>query len=300
MRFSTEGEYFIGGRLSRKRTARPGTTASDFSLAKRCVRGHDMTPGTKITVNMHICQVQEHCRTGAASGLRPIRRSRWLLTRSRRRTLRGPCFKRIGGSLTDASRRRRRCFDARSARRYRRLATRGGRCLTCRRAAHKAGSCAHRSSTLSSPRPRACPASGQRPASCSTACSAAARRKRARARSAVPSAERRHRPAQPAEDRRGAARRAGRDRGERGRAPAAAPRQRPLSRAGRGRNRRRLLVFFLANHHWIARSLPVGAKRWVSGKLELWDGHLQMVHPDRILDAEGLRQNAAGRAGLSA
>ncbi|HWG05151.1 MAG TPA: ATP-dependent DNA helicase RecG [Beijerinckiaceae bacterium] len=48
------------------------------------------------------------------------------------------------------------------------------------------------------------------------------------------------------------------------------------------------LVFFLANHNWIAKSLPVGEKRWVSGKLELWEGHLQMVHPDRVLDAAGL------------
>ena len=48
-----------------------------------------------------------------------------------------------------------------------------------------------------------------------------------------------------------------------------------------------LLVFFLANHGWIEKSLPLGAKRWVSGRLELWDGHLQMVHPDRVLDEEG-------------
>ncbi|MDB5508145.1 MAG: ATP-dependent helicase RecG [Hyphomicrobiales bacterium] len=49
-----------------------------------------------------------------------------------------------------------------------------------------------------------------------------------------------------------------------------------------------LLVFFLANHNWIERSLPIGATRWVSGKLELWDGHLQMVHPDKVLDEAGL------------
>jgi ATP-dependent DNA helicase RecG len=48
-----------------------------------------------------------------------------------------------------------------------------------------------------------------------------------------------------------------------------------------------LLVFFLANHHWIERSLPVGAVRWVSGKLELWEGHRQIVHPDRVLDSDG-------------
>lgn len=48
------------------------------------------------------------------------------------------------------------------------------------------------------------------------------------------------------------------------------------------------LVFFLANHEWVKSRLPVGATRWVSGKLEMWDGHLQMVHPDRVLDAEEL------------
>jgi ATP-dependent DNA helicase RecG len=53
-----------------------------------------------------------------------------------------------------------------------------------------------------------------------------------------------------------------------------------------------LLVFFLANHHWIERSLPPGATRWISGKLELWDGHRQMVHPDRVLDAEGFARMA--------
>lgn len=53
-----------------------------------------------------------------------------------------------------------------------------------------------------------------------------------------------------------------------------------------------LLVFFLANHAWIEKSLPLGATRWISGKLELWDGHRQMVHPDRVLDAEGFAKMA--------
>jgi ATP-dependent DNA helicase RecG len=48
-----------------------------------------------------------------------------------------------------------------------------------------------------------------------------------------------------------------------------------------------LLVFFLANHGWIEKSLPLGAERWISGKLELYDGYRQMVHPDRVVDAEG-------------
>src|SRR5664279_224641 len=54
-----------------------------------------------------------------------------------------------------------------------------------------------------------------------------------------------------------------------------------------------LLVFFLANHAWIEKSLPLGTTRWISGKLELWDGHRQMVHPDRVLDAEGFAKMAA-------
>jgi len=48
------------------------------------------------------------------------------------------------------------------------------------------------------------------------------------------------------------------------------------------------LVFFLANHDWIRKSLPLGATRWISGKLEMWDGHLQMVHPDRVMDEAAL------------
>src|SRR6516225_1788628 len=48
------------------------------------------------------------------------------------------------------------------------------------------------------------------------------------------------------------------------------------------------LVFFLANHEWVRSRLPVGAIRWISGKLELWDGRRQMVHPDRVLNAEEL------------
>jgi ATP-dependent DNA helicase RecG len=51
-----------------------------------------------------------------------------------------------------------------------------------------------------------------------------------------------------------------------------------------------LLVFFLSNHQWIEKMLPLGARRWVSGKLELWEGHRQMVHPERVLDEAGLKK----------
>ena len=53
-----------------------------------------------------------------------------------------------------------------------------------------------------------------------------------------------------------------------------------------------LLVFFLANPAWIEKSLPKGATRWISGKLELWEGYRQIVHPDHVLDAEGFAKMA--------
>ena len=49
------------------------------------------------------------------------------------------------------------------------------------------------------------------------------------------------------------------------------------------------LVFFRANSGWVEKALPVGATRWVSGLVEIFDYYKQMVHPDRILDEEGLK-----------
>ncbi len=46
------------------------------------------------------------------------------------------------------------------------------------------------------------------------------------------------------------------------------------------------LVFFRNNASWVEKALPIGSTRFVSGKLELWDGRLQMVHPDRVMDAD--------------
>jgi ATP-dependent DNA helicase RecG len=50
------------------------------------------------------------------------------------------------------------------------------------------------------------------------------------------------------------------------------------------------LVFFSPRRDWIERSLPVGQRRWVSGRLDTYDGMLQMVHPDRIVDEAGLAE----------
>ena len=43
------------------------------------------------------------------------------------------------------------------------------------------------------------------------------------------------------------------------------------------------LVFFHARAAWVEAQLPAGAVRVVSGKVELFDGLAQMVHPDHIL-----------------
>lgn len=44
------------------------------------------------------------------------------------------------------------------------------------------------------------------------------------------------------------------------------------------------LIFFHARGDWITRQLPEGAWRVVSGRVENFDGTLQMAHPDYILD----------------
>ena len=44
-----------------------------------------------------------------------------------------------------------------------------------------------------------------------------------------------------------------------------------------------ILTFFHARKDYLRKLLPVGERRYVSGIIELYDGMLQMVHPDRIL-----------------
>ena len=43
------------------------------------------------------------------------------------------------------------------------------------------------------------------------------------------------------------------------------------------------LVFFHARDPWITQHLPIGARRRISGKLDLFEGMARMVHPDHIL-----------------
>ena len=46
------------------------------------------------------------------------------------------------------------------------------------------------------------------------------------------------------------------------------------------------LVFFHAREDWLNKQLPTGQRRVVSGKLEIFDGIAQIVHPDHILRTE--------------
>ncbi|MEW6124482.1 MAG: ATP-dependent DNA helicase RecG [Pseudomonadota bacterium] len=49
-----------------------------------------------------------------------------------------------------------------------------------------------------------------------------------------------------------------------------------------------VIVHFNMEAGFIERMLPVGATRWLCGRISLYDGMRQMSHPDRILDSAGL------------
>ena len=48
------------------------------------------------------------------------------------------------------------------------------------------------------------------------------------------------------------------------------------------------ISYFNARRDYLQKLFPVGETRYVSGIATLYDGHLQMVHPDRVVDAKGL------------
>jgi ATP-dependent DNA helicase RecG len=49
-----------------------------------------------------------------------------------------------------------------------------------------------------------------------------------------------------------------------------------------------VFTYFNARRDYIEKTLPKGALRYISGTTALYDGMLQMVHPDRIVDEAGL------------
>ena len=58
------------------------------------------------------------------------------------------------------------------------------------------------------------------------------------------------------------------------------------------------IVYFNIPRERLEKMFPVGETRYVSGRVALYDGRLQMTHPDRVVDEKGLAQLAAVRAGL--
>ncbi len=48
-----------------------------------------------------------------------------------------------------------------------------------------------------------------------------------------------------------------------------------------------IITYFNARRDYLQKLFPVGEKRYVSGTTAFYDGHLQMVHPDRVVDAAG-------------
>ena len=48
-----------------------------------------------------------------------------------------------------------------------------------------------------------------------------------------------------------------------------------------------VLTYFRAQPGYVEKLLPVGAKRYVSGTLQMFDGVPQIVHPDRVVDEAG-------------
>ena len=49
-----------------------------------------------------------------------------------------------------------------------------------------------------------------------------------------------------------------------------------------------VITYFHARADYLQKLFPVGEKRYVSGTTALYDGMLQMVHPDRVVDEKGL------------
>src|SRR5712692_3575725 len=49
-----------------------------------------------------------------------------------------------------------------------------------------------------------------------------------------------------------------------------------------------VVTYFNARKDYLEKLLPVGEVRYVSGTAALYDGMLQMVHPDRVVDAASL------------
>ncbi|WP_375408698.1 ATP-dependent DNA helicase RecG [uncultured Methylobacterium sp.] len=71
------------------------------------------------------------------------------------------------------------------------------------------------------------------------------------------------------------------------RAPQAGPGKRPYRVLVEDPTGDITLVFFGMPAPRVEKMLPLGSHRYVTGRIDLWDGHRQMVHPSRIVDEAG-------------
>src|ERR1700689_914727 len=51
-----------------------------------------------------------------------------------------------------------------------------------------------------------------------------------------------------------------------------------------------VLTYFRSPQGFVEKLLPVGSKRYVSGHVQMYDGMLQITHPDRVVDEAGFAQ----------
>ena len=162
--------------------------------------------------------------------------------------------------------------------------------------------CAPRCSIRCSRRSRALPGDRARSWRSFRPADRARRRAAANCRSAVSSADRLRRPAQPAEALGRHARYGCHRRGHRRRhrpPPPNRPRA-PYNIDTSDDTNTLTITYFNARRDYLQKLLRRGETRYVSGTATLYDGHLQMVHPDRVVDAARLAEAAADRSGLSA
>ncbi len=67
-------------------------------------------------------------------------------------------------------------------------------------------------------------------------------------------------------------------------------RARPIASSPATTPARSTLTYFNARKDYLEKLLPVGETRYVSGTAEFYDGMLQMVHPDRVVDEKGFAE----------
>ncbi len=60
-----------------------------------------------------------------------------------------------------------------------------------------------------------------------------------------------------------------------------------------------VLTYFRAQPGYVEKLLPVGSKRYVSGTAQMYDGTLQITHPDRVVDEAGFCKTVGHRSRLS-